>query len=963
MVNGRNELIVRINATAEGFNMAIDEVEKRTQTIQRHLNTVARNSAIAFGAITATGTLLVKTFSDYESALVGVGKTTDITGDALKSFGDEFRELSKRLPNSVEELLGIGQAAGQLGVRGRRNILQFTETVAKLGATTDLSADQAGTELARLLNITEESISTIGTLGSVLVELGNNFAATESEILSVASEVGKSAGDFRLTSDEVLGIATALKSLGIEAQVGGSGIGRTFRAIDDAIREGGESIQRLSEITGIAVDDIQRQFGEDSSVVFQRFVEGLGEIGRSGGSVTEELENFGLQGQQLLKVIPSLARRSDLLGNALKTAADESQRSTALNKEFEAILDTVNVQFDIFKNTARDAAIVLGEELAPAAIDLIQSATDIATAFTELNESQVSFIGSLIKITGISTGVITAISGIAIVATKLSGAISGVVGALTGAGAIAGGGGLVGILTAMASPAGILALTVAGIAAVTTAILALNDVLTPASDRLQELTEELTELERQRRVFERTGDTSIIQNLDRRISKVKELREEQFRILGLEEQQGEELREQSRLVETIAQALGQIPELTRSPRNIQREGDVDVGVPTDRPVAALLPGTQITPDDDQSAQQQFDKLKEERELAAQEALAFNERFNQLTSNQRDFFNQEEINSFIEKNTTLEELRNLAAERERTFNNNFRKLTSEQRAIFDQEELNAIKSQGLSKQELEAEANERLMQQRQDFDLILRELQIQNLENLSDAEVKNLISTIKTKEQIERKATLKRIADKIKEHNELEALEARNKNRLRTLDDSFGAERVAGAKELFGQLSNLTNTESRSAFEIGKVAAHANAAIATAEAAINSFNVASKFGGPVAGGIAAGAAIAFGLQQQREIARTEFNPPGAQRGGIIPEGRLGQRDRIPALLEPGELIVPRPLVPDFVQAAGIPRPEDVESVFGTDDEETPVIRIELEDRAAEVITLQQREGRALGIITG
>lgn len=957
MVNGRNELTIRINATAERFNQAISDVQKRTRALQNHLSAIARTSTIAFGAIAGIGTILVKNFADYQTALVGVGKTTDITGDALKSFGNEFRELSKRLPNSVEELLGIGQAAGQLGVRGRSNILAFTETVAKLGATTDLSADQAATELARLFEITGEGIETVGTLGSVLVELGNNFAATESEILSVASEVGKSAGVFNITSTQVLGIATALRSLGVEAQVGGSGIGRTFNAINDAIQGGGERIERLSEITGIAVDELQTQFGENSTAVFQRFVEGLGRISDEGGNVRKELRLFGLRGQQLLKVIPTLAKRSDLLGRALKSASDESMRGTALNKEFNAILDTVNVRFDILKNTARDAAIALGEELEPTVSALIEGATNIATAFTELNQEQTSFIALLIKIAGIASGVIAAISGIGFVVSKLVGGIGGLLGAL---GTVGGTTGLVGILGFISSPAGILALTATGIAAITAAVVGLSDVLTPASDKLQTLNNQLADLERQRKIFERTGDTAILQGLDQRISKVKDLRDEQLKVLGLEEQQGEALKEQTQLVESISQVLSAIPELTRAPRNVQREGEVDVGLPTVRQTRIpFLPEAQ---DDDQSARAQHERLLREQERAANARLTLEERFNQLTSSQRDFFNEQDIQRFIDKNTSLEDIRYEAGRRELAFNQNLQDLSTEQRAIFGEEEINALKSRNLTIDQLREEANNRLLEQQNEFDLILQELNITNLESLSDAEIKSLRNTIKTKEQIERQAALQRIKDKIKEHNELAAQEARHQKRLRTLEDRFGKEKVDGAKELFGQLSSLTQTESRTAFEIGKAASHANALLATAEAAINSYNVASKFGGPAAGAIAAAAAIAFGIQQQREISRIQYNPPGAQRGGIVPEGRLGLRDRIPALLEPGELIVPRPLVPDFVQSVGIPRPTDP---FDRDDEgeeeETPILTIELEERAAEVITLQQREGRALGII--
>ena len=49
-----------------------------------------------------------------------------------------------------------------------------------------MSAETAATELARFANITQMSQDKFSNLGSALVDLGNNFATTESEISAMA---------------------------------------------------------------------------------------------------------------------------------------------------------------------------------------------------------------------------------------------------------------------------------------------------------------------------------------------------------------------------------------------------------------------------------------------------------------------------------------------------------------------------------------------------------------------------------------------------------------------------------------------------------------------------------------------------------------------------------------------------------------------------------------------------------
>ncbi len=311
----------------------------------------------------------VRSYAAFDKGLIGVSKTTDIVGASLGSLGSAIEAMSLRIPSTTTELLSIAQSAGQLGVSGAGNILKFTETVAMLGSATDLHGEAAATTLARLLNVTGETVDSVDVLGSVIVALGNNMAATESEIARMATEVALATVQFHLSSADASALGAAMRAMGVRAELGGSAVGRTMRAIDKSIRAGGKSIKYLSDITGIASKDLHRTFGDDAVGVFNAFVQGLGEAGDKGESVTDMLAEMGLKGEEILKVLPSMAENYEVLARATRIANYELKENTALSKEAEAAYKSLDAQMQMADNRADIAMADIGKTMAPTVLN------------------------------------------------------------------------------------------------------------------------------------------------------------------------------------------------------------------------------------------------------------------------------------------------------------------------------------------------------------------------------------------------------------------------------------------------------------------------------------------------------------------------------------------------------------------------------------------------------------------
>ena len=130
----------------------------------------------------------VQASMDFESAITGVAKTTDLTDEELADMSDAIKAMSTEIPASTTEIAAVAEAAGQLGIQ-KDALLDFTRVMTMLGTATNMTAEDAATALARFANITGMSADNYDRLGAVIVDLGNNFATTESEITQMGTRL------------------------------------------------------------------------------------------------------------------------------------------------------------------------------------------------------------------------------------------------------------------------------------------------------------------------------------------------------------------------------------------------------------------------------------------------------------------------------------------------------------------------------------------------------------------------------------------------------------------------------------------------------------------------------------------------------------------------------------------------------------------------------------------------------
>ena len=349
--------------------------------------------------IVAGAGLVVKAAIDYESAFAGVKKTVDETATvSYKNLSDGIRQMAKELPASAVEIANVAEVAGQLGIKAE-DILKFSRTMIDMGESTNLSAEEAATAIAKVANIMGLSSDDYSRFGASVVDLGNNFATTEKDIVMMANRLaagGKLAG---LTAPEILGLATAMSSVGIEAEAGGTAMTQTLTAIGNAVslttKDSADDLALIAKVAGTTSEEFQQAWKEKPAEALQSFIKGLNTAREKGANMDAILMKLGMTGVRQGNMLKSLALSSDKMSAAVARSNQAWKENTALTNEANKRYETTESQLKMFRNQLTDIAIEFGGPLIKAlreglnaAKPWIENLSELAKKFSSLSTEQ-----------------------------------------------------------------------------------------------------------------------------------------------------------------------------------------------------------------------------------------------------------------------------------------------------------------------------------------------------------------------------------------------------------------------------------------------------------------------------------------------------------------------------------------------------------------------------------------------
>lgn len=382
-----------------------DKAQRAMETASRKqreaMESVGRGSMIAGAAVVAGLGMAVKAAVDWESAWTGVLKTVNGSPAQLAKLENGLRGLARVLPATHTEIAAVAEAAGQLGVK-TDSILEFTKVMIDLGETTNLSADEAATSIAQMMNVMRTAPGDVDKFGSTLVALGNAGASTEADIMDMAQRLAGAGQLIGASESDVLALASAMADMGIEAELGGGAMSRVALKIYSAMKEGGDAAKGFADLAGMSAQDFAAKWQSSPVQAVDALVQGLGRVKDEGGNVVQTLGDLGIEGTQNLQVMLSLAGAGDQLTDSLGTAAAGWRENTALIEEAAKRYDTTAAKTEMARNAINDAAIEIGDVFLPVMASLAESVADVATWFAELPQPVQSAISGLAGVAGVA---------------------------------------------------------------------------------------------------------------------------------------------------------------------------------------------------------------------------------------------------------------------------------------------------------------------------------------------------------------------------------------------------------------------------------------------------------------------------------------------------------------------------------------------------------------------------------
>lgn len=336
---------------------------------------------------------------DLSDQMANVQKVTNMADYEIRSLTNSLLALDTR--KATDELMSLGEQAGKLGIYntdGIQGISDFVEQSQKILMTLgeDIGGAQAVGDLKKLsdiMGVTEEFGDvgqSLDALGSSILSVGNNSAASYPATMDYLGRVGAYASGLKASAQEVIALGGALDALKIPAEQGSTALIQIMRGIENYTA----SVARAAKLDPSLLADTLKDEGiyHALNLVLKSIADGQVSI----NGVMNVLGARAKNSASIAKVLSSLSQNLDMLDQQLLYARDgfDSARDglSLMTQEFERSNSSAAGYWARINNELKEMYISAGQsEMLKSVLTLLH---DIVKAF-----GAVGFSGTALRTT------------------------------------------------------------------------------------------------------------------------------------------------------------------------------------------------------------------------------------------------------------------------------------------------------------------------------------------------------------------------------------------------------------------------------------------------------------------------------------------------------------------------------------------------------------------------------------
>jgi TP901 family phage tail tape measure protein len=369
MIKGQMKGEMTVMAQVEKYNRkmmdswisgryALYDVANTYQQFQRVLMSVGREFQKA-----------VQTFASYETSFTSVERAMQPLPDEFAGMRNEIVKLTGELPVAFDELSKITTLGAQMGIKAD-GITNFTEQVTKFSAITGLASDTVAQKFGRIAQLAKVPSEDFDKLGSAVAFAGVNAVATDEEILTLTENIAAAANNSGFAADEVVGLATAMSSLGIAPEQARGVITRLFGDINRAVEGGGKPLDAYAKHLGMSASQAKELWKSDPQGFFKAMLDGL----KNSKNMTGALDGLNIKETREVSTLQKLANNMDVYNQSMADAQESYANGSFLSDSYAKTQDNLATKMELMNNQLKMLQDAFGQALSPAvglAVDAI----------------------------------------------------------------------------------------------------------------------------------------------------------------------------------------------------------------------------------------------------------------------------------------------------------------------------------------------------------------------------------------------------------------------------------------------------------------------------------------------------------------------------------------------------------------------------------------------------------------